>query len=369
MGAEEASTGQLADREKAVPVLERFRDFILGPTRFMNLLSCFELGIIDVLRTHPNIRMTPSQLASQVDVSESAIAQLLQLLVKEDFLSHDEESNSYALDGLAYLSDEDLTRVVTFANMIKVVCLRQLYYLTESVRAGKPVGLKQLYGFDGIFYDACVEHEDLRAAWAPLMDHVISQLEPWFFSNFDIPPNSKVLDVAGNTGVGAILTHQLCQAPGLHVTCFDVPAKEAEALQNFKDAGLEHCCAFVGGDVFDGLPQGFDLVLIQHFLDMFDEENVRQILSRVHEALNPGGQLCVMTPIYSDNVKDGFSVDFFPAYMLGCTMGQGGPQKLSTYERWLESCGFKVTKAISQDTAKMPPDTIRVRGMLCATKI
>ncbi len=32
-------------------------------------------------------------------------------------------------------------------------------------------------------------------------------------------------------------------------------------------------------------------------------------------------------------------------------MGQGGPQKLSTYQSWLEECGFKVTKAITKDPA------------------
>lgn len=49
-------------------------------------------------------------------------------------------------------------------------------------------------------------------------------------------------------------------------------------------------------------------------------------------------------------------------------MGQGGPQKLSTYRRWLEGHGFEVTKAIVKDPADIPPDVIPIPGALSATK-
>jgi hypothetical protein len=76
----------------------------------------------------------------------------------------------------------------------------------------------------------------------------------------------------------------------------------------------------------------------------------------------------VLVPVYPENIKESCTVDFFPTYFLGCTMGQGGPQKLSTYRRWLEDRGFTVTKAIAQDPAEMPPDSFVVHGILCATK-
>ena len=48
-------------------------------------------------------------------------------------------------------------------------------------------------------------------------------------------------------------------------------------------------------------------------------------------------------------------------------MGKGGPQKMSTYRRWLEESGFTVTKTVTQDLATMPGALV-AHGILCAQK-
>jgi hypothetical protein len=238
------------------------------------------------------------------------------------------------------------------------------------VRTGKLVGLNELYGFDGNLYGAVAEHEDLREAWATLMDTVTANIDPWFFDNIDIPSGSRVLDLAGNTGLGAIHAYQLKASPGLRVTTFDLPEKENECLRNFQDHGVAEHCSFIGGDVFHSVPKGFDVVLIKHFLDMFDRSDVFRILAGVNKSLDVGGQLNILVPVYPEDIKDSdnYNVDFFPSFFLGCTMGQGGPQKLSTYRGWLEECGFTITKTIVKDPADIPPHVIPVQGILCATK-
>jgi hypothetical protein len=347
-------------------VLARFREYMVGPARFMNMLSCFELGIVDALRERPG--MTASELAKAVGAGTDAVEQLLLLPVKEDFVAYDEESGAYSLSGLGGVPDEDLERVLALMDMIKVVMLRQGFYLTESVRTGTTVGLREFYGYEGNLYGAVAEHQDLRRSWGTMMDTVTAHIDPWFFENVDIPAGSRVLDVAGNTGLGAILTYRLNASPGLSVTTFDLPEKETECLRNFKAHDVAEHCSFIGGDVFKAVPAGFDVVLIKHFLDMFDKNEVFKILDGVNNSLDVGGQVCVLVPVYPENIKESCTVDFFPTYFLGCTMGQGGPQKLSTYRRWLEDCGFAVTKAIAQDPAEMPPDSFVVHGILCATK-
>jgi hypothetical protein len=348
--------------------LARFREYMVGPARFMNLLSCFELGIIDALRAHPGA--TAATLGETVGVKPDAVEQLLHLLVKESFVAHDETSGGYTLDALGGVPEADLQRALTYMNMIKVVALRQVFYLTESLRTGKLVGLDKLYGFDGTLYGAVAEHKDLRESWATLMDNVTTRIDPWFFGNVDIPAGAQVLDVAGNTGLGAIHTYEHKASPGLRVTTFDLPEKERECLENFRVHGVAEHCSFAGGDVFEGLPTGFDVVLIKHFLDMFDKQEVLDILGNANKSLNVGGQVNILVPVYPENIKDSdnYNVDFFPTFFLGCTMGQGGPQKLSTYRSWLEESGFTVTKTITKDAAEIPRDVIPVQAILCATK-
>jgi SAM-dependent methyltransferase len=348
--------------------LARLREYMVGPTRFMTLLSCFELGVIDALRENPG--MTAAKLGAAVGAKPDAVQQLLHLLVKDGLVGYDEGSSGYTLDALADVAKADLKRALGYMNMIKVVALRQLFYLTDSVRAGVPVGLKELYGADGTLYGAVAEHKDLRESWARLMDAVTARVDPWFFGNIDIPSGARVLDLAGNTGLGAINACKLKASPGLRVTTFDLPEKAAECLQNFKAHGVDGQCSFVGGDVFDEVPKGFDVALIKHFLDMFDKGDVLKILQAVNQSLEVGGQVHIMVPVYPENIKDtdNYNVDFFPAFFIGCTMGQGGPQKLSTYRSWLEECGFTVTKVITKDPADIPSDVIPVQAILCATK-
>jgi hypothetical protein len=350
--------------------LARFREYMVGPSRFMTLLSSFELGLVDKIRQTPGV--TAAELGEAVGAKADAVEQLLLLLVKEDFVVQDEASGGYTLGALADVAEKDLKRALAYMNMIKVVALRQLFYLTESTRTGALVGLKELYGVnEGTLYGAVAEHRDLRDAWANLMNTVTAHIDPWFFANVDIPAGAQVLDLAGNTGLGAIHTYQHKASPGLRVTTFDLPEKENEALENFKAHGVAEHCSFIGGDVFDGIPKGFDIVLIKHFLDMFDKDDVVRILKGVHASLEVGGQVNIMVPVYPEDITDtdNYNVDFFPAFFIGCAMGQGGPQKLSTYQSWLEECGFKVTKAITKDASEIPPDVIPVQAILSATKV
>ncbi|PSL51672.1 O-methyltransferase [Saccharothrix carnea] len=348
--------------------LARLRDYMVGPARFMNLLSCFELGIVDALREQPG--QTAVDLGKAVGAKPDAVEQLLHLPVKEGFIAYDGESGGYSLDALADVPVPDLKRALAYMNLIKVVALRQLFHLTDSVRTGTVVGLKELYGYEGTLYGAVEQHRDLRDAWSTLMDKVTERIDPWFFDNVDIPAGAQVLDLAGNTGLGAIHTYRHKASPGLHVTTFDLPEKERECLENFRANGVAEHCSFIGGNVFENIPQGYDVVLIKHFLDMFDQDDVFRILDGVHRSLNDGGQVHVMVPVYPEDITDtdNYNVDFFPAFFLGATMGQGGPQKLSTYRRWLEERGFTVTRAIAKDPAEIPKDVIPVPGILSATK-
>jgi hypothetical protein len=352
----------------AAATLARFREYMVGPARFMNLLSCFELGIVDALRTQPG--MTAAELGEAVGAKPAAVEQLLFLPVKEGFVAHDATTGTYALDALAEVDEAELTGVVDFMHFIKVVTLRQLFHLTESVRTGTLVGLSEFYGFDGTLYEAAATHKDIGDPWSRVMNATTARIDPWFFGNIEVPPGANVLDLAGNTGLGAIHTHHHKSSPGLRVTTFDLPEREEDCLRNFREHGMEERCFFIGGDVFDSIPKGFDVVLIKHFIDMWDKDDVLKILNGVWDSLETGGQVHILVPIYPENVKDtdNYTIDFFPSFFLGCSMGYGGPQKLSVYRDWLEQAGFTVTQAISKDPAELPPYALPVQAVLSATK-
>src|SRR3954471_20956304 len=118
-------------------MLEQLREYMLGPTRFMDVVCCFELGLVDELRRTPG--RTADQLGAAVGAAPDAVEQLLHLLVKDDLIAYDEENGAYSLSGLAAVADEDLRRVLAIMKMTKMVVLRQSFYLTDSVRAAAPI--------------------------------------------------------------------------------------------------------------------------------------------------------------------------------------------------------------------------------------
>ncbi|MEW2296521.1 methyltransferase [Streptomyces sp. NPDC006743] len=349
-------------------VLGQFRDIAVGPTRFMTVYACYELGLLDHLRKNDGTGVSAAHLAEAAGVRPDAVEQLLHLLVKEDLVIHDESAGGYRAGGLARLSEDEFARAMRLMTMIKEVCLRQLYHLADSVRTGRVVGLEEIFGFHGNLYEACAEHEQLRTAWSAMMDQTTSLIDPWFFENVAIEHGSRVLDLAGHTGLGAILTCEHNPEKNLQVACFDFPEKRDDALENFRAHGVEESCSFIGGDVYDGLPEGFDVVLVKHFLDQLGKENVFRVLRAVYDCLEPGGRIYALVPTYPENVKDSSQADFFPAYFLGCSTAEGGPQKVSTYRQWMEECGFTAIETITHEADLRPPEMIHVHSILCGVK-
>jgi SAM-dependent methyltransferase len=346
--------------------LVNLRNIALGPYQFANIQAMFELGIVDLLRQKQS--MTAQEISVEAGIDPEHVYQLMLVMIKEGLVGYNEKDRTYAPTGLGDLTDDECARVSILYNMVSATSVRQLYYLADSVRERRPVGLSRLYGFDGTLYEASAVHKDLMEAWAPLMNMVSSIMDPWFLEHVDVGPGARVLDVAGNTGLGAINTYNAKRAMDPRVTCFDLPGKEAEALENFRAQGLEGKCSFVAGNVLESLPAGFDVVMIKNFLEMFDPGPAHSILRNVHQALRPGGHFYLLAPVYAEDPGESRSADFFPGYFLGCAMGQGGLQTVSTYSAWLRECGFEVTKTAVVDTASLSPEGFYLYATIGATR-
>jgi hypothetical protein len=108
--------------------------------------------------------------------------------------------------------------------------------------------------------------------------------------------------------------------------------------------------------------------MIKNFLEMFDPEAAHAILRNVHDSLRVNGKVYLLAPVHPEDPSGSCSADFFPGYFLGCTMGQGGPQKASTYSIWLTECGFEVTEITTLDTGSLVPEGFYSYGIICASK-
>jgi hypothetical protein len=109
-----------------------------------------------------------------------------------------------------------------------------------------------------------------------------------------------LVDVAG--GFGSLLARLLKQTPKLNGVLFDRPAVVERARQDrhLTDAAAAGRCSFVGGDMFESVPQHGDAYVMKYILHNWDDEHCVRLLTNCRKAMNPNGRVlvadCVVPP-------------------------------------------------------------------------
>jgi ubiquinone/menaquinone biosynthesis C-methylase UbiE len=124
-----------------------------------------------------------------------------------------------------------------------------------------------------------------------------------------------LLDVAGASGgfLIGIRRHN----PHLRCILFDLPEAEEFAQRCLGEAGESESVRFVGGSFLtDDLPRGADVALLSNVIHNWPMEQDMAILSRIYEALEPGGTLLVKEAFFEDDWT-GHIEPLFQAFFMG----------------------------------------------------
>jgi SAM-dependent methyltransferase len=124
-----------------------------------------------------------------------------------------------------------------------------------------------------------------------------------------------LLDVAGASGgfIVGIRKHN----PHLRGILFELPDAEEFARQCVEEAGEGEFIRFVAGSfLIDDLPRGADIALLSHVVHNWPLEQNLIILSKIFEALEPGGTLLVKEAFFEDDWT-GPIEPLFLAYFMG----------------------------------------------------
>ncbi|MEV0665393.1 methyltransferase dimerization domain-containing protein [Actinomadura luteofluorescens] len=125
--------------------------------------------------------------------------------------------------------------------------------------------------------------------------------------NFDFTRYSRILDYGGLSA--AFLVEALRSAGQAHGT-FLAPGQFTEfARKALLDAGLGGRSEVVEADPLTGdVPEGFDLVLLEHVVHRFDAERSKAMIRRARRAAAPGGTL-VLLDFFLDDHPDQRVID------------------------------------------------------------
>ncbi len=270
-----------------------------GPFYFQAAVAIKELGLLDAL-VRKRGPMTPAALAEACSVSLYAAKTLCEAGFCAGLLTRDAESNAYEITKVGRYIRADRMTEVNF-NFTQEVCYAGLARLTESFRTGRPEGLK-VFGDWPTVYEGLSELPDgVKKAWFEFDqfysdDAFICALDLVFAGS-----PRHVLDIGGNTGKWA---EACCKRdPDVEVTLVDLPGQLQVAEARLGAQPFAERVRYAEVDLLDdaqSLPTGADVVWMSQFLDCFGDDEIRSILTRVHQAIDDDATVYILEPFWDN---------------------------------------------------------------------
>jgi hypothetical protein len=245
------------------------------------------------------------------------------------------------------LLEDDLTKV-NF-NFTNDICYQGAWDLVDSVKNGKPEGLK-VFGtqWTTIYEALSTLPEKAKKSWFEF-DHFYSDIAfPEALPIVFAEKPKTLVDIGGNTAKWSI---SCCKYnPDVKVTIVDLPGQTAVAEKNAAEAGFADRINTHSGNVLDSttkLPSSPDAVWMSQFLDCFSLHQITKILKKVYEAATPETNVYVLEPLWDKQHFEASSYSLMATSLYFTCMANGN-SKMYRYEELVNAineAGFELKTA------------------------
>jgi hypothetical protein len=321
-----------------VPLQLTLQKMIQGFQMTQCIYVAARLGIADLLRDGPR---TSEELAQVTGTHAPSLYRVLRLLSAIGLLTEGED-RSFALTPLgAYLQSG------VPGSMRETVLLyaeKPFWHvwgnLLHSVETGEP-------SFHHVFGSALFEYNQQHPEHATLFDNMMTEwtasVAPTVAAAYDFSATRTLVDVGG--GHGQMLASILAAHPSLQGVLLDLPTVVAGALPLLERAGIADRCQVIAGDFFTAVPEGLETYLLSRVIHDWDDERAMAILTRCHQAMQPGGKVLLVERVILTGGSPQLLVLESDVQML--VLSYGGRERTDAqYGALLSAAGFEVTLLI-----------------------
>jgi ubiquinone/menaquinone biosynthesis C-methylase UbiE len=203
-------------------------------------------------------------------------------------------NNQYKLTKTGYfLITDELTKVnMDFTNDVNYL---GFFHLQESIKNGKPEGLKVFGNWKTVYEGLSELPEKVKQSWFAFdhyySDYAFPEILPIIFA--DNP--KKILDVGGNTGKFSIKCAEY--NPNAQISIMDLPGQTKVARENIAKHNLQNRINTVDVDLLNKnapFPKNYDIIWMSQFLDCFSQDEILSLLKRSYNAMNENSRLFIM---------------------------------------------------------------------------
>lgn len=314
----------------------------LAPLIFQASRLLCDSGILEALR-RSRTGLTVDEIAAEIPTSRYGIVVLLEAGLAANVVRRENEHYHLTPTGLCLLTDES-TRINM--DVVQECCFEAAYYLEDSIREGRPVGLQRVFGDWKTIYPALPSFPDsARESWLR-WDHFYSDAA---FPEalpivFESAPQS-ILDVGGNTGKWALQCAR--HSADVSVTIMDLPDTVAIAEENIRAHGLGSRIRTRGADLLDqsvSFPEGFDAIWMSQFIVCFSEDEALGLLERAAAAMSPDSKLYILDNFWDRQTNEiaTFCLQTFSLYFTFLANGRSRMYKAADISAMAHAAGLKV---------------------------
>lgn len=281
---------------------QRLAEFIAwGPAVFQVSRLMVKFGILDMLRDADD-GLTHEEIVKNTQLSDYAVKCLLEASLGIGTILIDPETEKYYISKTGwFLLTDEATRVnIDFNHDVNYL---GWFHLEESLRSGKPEGLKHFGPWPTIYEGLSSLPEQVQRSWFGF-DH--------FYSDSAFPEALKIIfaehqtrslyDVGGNTGKWALQCVTFDK--DVEVTVLDLPQQIRMMQQNIVGKpGAERIRGY-GMNLLDenvSFPQrenGVDAIWMSQFLDCFSMPQIVSILGKAKAAMTATTRLYIMETLW-----------------------------------------------------------------------
>lgn len=338
------------DKIHAIDAKFEAQKIAFSPLSFQAVRALLELGIMEIINENGDDGITIDEISTKSGISKYGIKVLTEMAVGMHVLLlkivDGEERLSLSKIGW-FLLEDNLTKV-NF-NFTNDICYKGAFDLMESVKTGKPVGLKVFGENWTTVYEALSSlPEREKKSWFDF-DHFYSDIA--FPEALPIVYKNKpktLFDIGGNTAKWAIAS---CKFDSdVKVTIIDLPGQTAVAEKNISNAGFANRISTYAGNILAQstvLPEKPDAVWMSQFLDCFSLSQITKILNKIHSVATDKTDVYILEPLWD---KQRFEAESYSlqATSLYFTCIANGNSKMYRYDELvnaIEQAGFELKTA------------------------
>lgn len=317
-----------------------------GPVIFQVAKAMRDTGILKAVEDSGTTGLPIENIIEKTGISRYGVRILLESSLGIGLVLLNDGRYSITKTGYFILHDP-LTKVNM--DFVQDVCYKGLFWLEDSIREGKPEGLKELGEWPTVYEGLSQLPVHIQKSWFAF-DH--------FFSDIAFPAVMKhvyngeiknLLEIGGNTGKWAIASSKY--SPDVHVTIMDLPGQLNVARRRIDEQGLNDRVSFHEVNVLDEtktFPTGFDAVWMSQFLDCFSEPEIVSILKRCANAIKDDGYILILEAFWDRQRFEtaAFCLQQTSVYFTAIANGNSQMYDSKVFIQCVYDAGFEIVEDI-----------------------